>query len=174
MDNATLTRFFIVHVLMPIILVRLLGLHITLLHMGGTASPLRMSVQSTMRISFRNLFVAKDRLNVLVLYGTVITFLGYPFMTLDPDNYFIADIIHSPLHIKPEWYYLHLFAMLRSLPDKLGGVIVTLLAIVGLLVLAYILYRLWLLLDCYWLRIRIIFIFMITVRLFIVGSMLVN
>lgn len=133
MDNATLTTFFRLHVLLPIVVLSVIMTHLFALHMVGTSRPNRtVSDGISSRVRFDSLFVGKDWLNVVVLYVTVALFLLVPFVTSDPDNYVPADNIQSPLHIQPEWYFLWLYAILRSLPDKLGGVVYVLLVVVTL------------------------------------------
>jgi len=102
-DNATLTTFFSLHVLTPIIVIRFIITHLFVLHVLGTSRPIRSVVYGICsRIRFDSLFIGKDWLGVLVLYITVALFLLVPFVTTDPDNYVPADGIQSPLHIQPE------------------------------------------------------------------------
>jgi quinol-cytochrome oxidoreductase complex cytochrome b subunit len=100
-DNATLTRFFMIHIAVPTLLLSLVCIHLLLLHSGGTARPLRM-FGSLCRINFSVHYGSKDWLNVLLFGCTVIVLLRVPFILLDPDNFLIADAFLSPVHIQPE------------------------------------------------------------------------
>jgi len=131
-DNAALTTFFRLHVLLPIIVMSIITVHLFALHMVGTSRPNRtVSDGISSRIRFDSLFVGKEWLKVVVLCVTVALFLLVPFVTSDPDNYVPADNTQLPLLTQPNWYFLWL-AILRSLPDKLGGVVYVLLVVVTL------------------------------------------
>ena len=133
-DGPTLKRFFILHFLIPFIMLVVLVLHILYLHKRGSSNPL--GVDSIDIVTFYPKFVIKDTFGFIVFYGFALIFLifYYPNLLGHPDNYIMANAIVTPKHITPEWYFEPFYAILRSIPNKLGGVIVMGLAI---LVLAY-------------------------------------
>ena len=133
-DGPTLKRFFILHFLIPFIMLVVLVLHILYLHKRGSSNPL--GVDSIDIVTFYPKFVIKDIFGFIVFYGFALIFLifYYPNLLGHPDNYIMANAIVTPKHITPEWYFEPFYAILRSIPNKLGGVIVMGLAI---LVLAY-------------------------------------
>jgi ubiquinol-cytochrome c reductase cytochrome b/c1 subunit len=124
-DNPTLNRFFSLHYLLPFVLVGLVFLHIWALHVPGNNNPIGVEVQSGQdTVSFHPYYTMKD------LYGIVVFLLLFAvFMFFAPDylghpiNYAKADPLVTPTHIVPEWYFLPYYAILRSIPDKLLGVI---------------------------------------------------
>lgn len=134
-DNPTLNRFFSLHYLMPFVIVALAGSHLLLLHKDGSNNPL--GIDSTLdRIPFLPYFYIKD------LYGACIFALFFSFFVIyapnylgHPDNYIEANPMVTPAHIVPEWYFLPFYAVLRTIPDKLGGVVLMVFAIVILLFL---------------------------------------
>jgi quinol-cytochrome oxidoreductase complex cytochrome b subunit len=136
-DNATLNRFFSLHYLLPFLIVGLTLLHLSLLHLNGSSNPsgLKGATDST---GFYPLFYVKDLAAFLLLIASV-TFLAfyYPNSLGHPDNYTPANPLVTPPHIVPEWYFLPFYAILRSIPNKLGGVLAMLGAIIILLLLPY-------------------------------------
>nr|YP_010341089.1 cytochrome b [Lepas anatifera]UNZ93963.1 cytochrome b [Lepas anatifera] len=134
-DNATLTRFFALHFLLPFVIAAMVGAHILFLHQTGSNNPL--GVNSNMdKIPFHPYFSYKDVLGFLILLlMLVIISLLSPYVLGDPDNFIPANPLVTPEHIKPEWYFLFAYAILRSIPNKLGGVIALVLAvaIIGIL-----------------------------------------
>nr|WHM51600.1 cytochrome b [Rhinotermes marginalis] len=122
-DNATLTRFFALHFLMPFVIAAMVVIHLLFLHQTGSNNPLGLN-KNTDKIPFHPYFSAKDlvgfALTLLIL--TVIT-LKEPYILADPDNFTPANPLVTPIHIQPEWYFLFAYAILRSIPNKLGGVI---------------------------------------------------
>nr|UNZ93976.1 cytochrome b [Lepas anatifera] len=134
-DNATLTRFFALHFLLPFVIAAMAGAHILFLHQTGSNNPL--GVNSNMdKIPFHPYFSYKDILGFLILLLLlVIISLLSPYVLGDPDNFIPANPLVTPEHIKPEWYFLFAYAILRSIPNKLGGVIALVLAvaIIGIL-----------------------------------------
>jgi ubiquinol-cytochrome c reductase cytochrome b subunit len=130
-DNATLNRFFSLHYLLPFLIVGLVLVHIALLHAVGGTNPLGME-QNIDTIPFYPYAYVKDLLAVVVFMTFFVFFLYfYPNAMGHPDNYIPANPMVTPAHIVPEWYFLPFYAILRSIPDKLGGVV----AMVGAIVL---------------------------------------
>nr|BAD89253.1 cytochrome b [Batrachomoeus trispinosus] len=131
-DNPTLIRFFTLHFLMPFIIMALAMVHILFLHNTGSNNP--MGLNSNLdKVSFHPLYTLKDMLGfLLVLIAlSLIAFLS-PYMLGDPDNFTPANPLMTPTHIKPEWYFLFAYTILRSIPNKLGGVIALLSSILVL------------------------------------------
>lgn len=121
--NATLGRFFSFHYLFPFILLAMVMIHIIFLHEAGSNSPLGLNINCD-KISFHVYFISKDAYGFLLLF----IFLSYivfynPNVLGDPENYIKANSLVTPVHIMPEWYFLYAYAILRSIPNKLGGVI---------------------------------------------------
>jgi ubiquinol-cytochrome c reductase cytochrome b subunit len=122
-DNATLNRFFSLHFFLPFIIAALSLLHLALLHKDGSNNPLGVDT-SMDKIPFYPYFVIKDAFAFFSFLFVFLIFLFYFPNTLGhPDNYILADSLHTPAHIVPEWYFLPFYAILRSIPDKLGGVL---------------------------------------------------
>lgn len=139
-SGATLNRFFSLHYLLPFILVGLVLLHLSLLHTVGSNNPLGIN-KNVEVIHFHPYFSFKDLFFftvVLVVYFWIVFF--YPNILGHPDNYIPANPMLTPAHIVPEWYFLPFYAILRSIPDKLGGVIAMFGAIVVLMILPFISY----------------------------------
>jgi quinol-cytochrome oxidoreductase complex cytochrome b subunit len=134
-DNATLNRFFSLHYLLPFIIVGLVLTHISVLHMGGSTNPLSICSELD-SISFYPYFILKDLFGLLILALIVCYFIFFdPNILNHSDNYIKANPIITPTHIVPEWYFLPFYAILRSIPNKLGGVIFMFLSILILLIL---------------------------------------
>lgn len=131
-DNATLNRFFSLHYLLPFIIAAVAGLHITILHIHGSNNPLgiRSSQDYT---QFHPYFTFKDIFSVVVFLIVFLFFVFfYPNTLGHPDNYIEANPMVTPPHIVPEWYFLPFYAILRSIPHKLGGIIAMAAAIIVL------------------------------------------
>nr|URH16578.1 cytochrome b [Odontotermes formosanus] len=122
-DNATLTRFFALHFLMPFVITAMVMVHLLFLHQTGSNNPLGLN-KNTDKIPFHPYFTVKDILGftITILLLTMLT-LKEPYMLSDPDNFTPANPMVTPVHIQPEWYFLFAYAILRSIPNKLGGVI---------------------------------------------------
>nr|AXS65759.1 cytochrome b [Tenebrionoidea sp. 21 KM-2017] len=136
-DNATLTRFFSFHFLLPFIVSALVMIHLLFLHQTGSNNPL--GINSNMdKIPFHPYFSFKDILGFLfMLIALIILSLYQPYMLSDPDNFIPANPLITPVHIQPEWYFLFAYAILRSIPNKLGGVIALVMSIAILLILPF-------------------------------------
>lgn len=136
-DNATLNRFFSLHYLLPFILVGASLLHLAALHQYGSNNPL--GVHSEMdKISFYPYFYVKDLVGWVAFAIFFSIFLFYaPNVLGHPDNYIPANPMSTPPHIVPEWYFLPIYAILRSIPDKAGGVAAIALVFICLLALPF-------------------------------------
>nr|YP_009351415.1 cytochrome b [Procapritermes martyni]AQP29525.1 cytochrome b [Procapritermes martyni] len=122
-DNATLTRFFALHFLMPFVIAAMVMIHLLFLHQTGSNNPLGLN-KNTDKIPFHPYFTVKDVVGftITIMLLTVLT-LKEPYILSDPDNFTPANPLVTPVHIQPEWYFLFAYAILRSIPNKLGGVI---------------------------------------------------
>jgi quinol-cytochrome oxidoreductase complex cytochrome b subunit len=122
-DNATLNRFFSFHYLLPFLIAGLVVIHLALLHKDGSSNPIGVNT-SVDNVSFYPYYYVKDLLSffVLLLIFSFFVFF-YPNSLGHPDNYIPANPLVTPAHIVPEWYFLPFYAILRSIPDKLGGVL---------------------------------------------------
>nr|YP_009003684.1 cytochrome b [Iwatanemertes piperata]AHB53109.1 cytochrome b [Iwatanemertes piperata] len=133
-DNATLTRFFSFHFLFPFIISALSVLHIMFLHETGSSNPLGLNSDSE-KVSFHVYYSVKDLFGyVFVLFLFLLVFLS-PFLLSDPENFVPAYPLVTPVHIQPEWYFLFAYAILRSIPNKLGGVVGLVMSLLILFVL---------------------------------------
>nr|AKQ13052.1 cytochrome b [Pachytriton brevipes] len=132
-DKATLTRFFAFHFLLPFLIAGTSIIHLLFLHETGSNNPTGVpSVQD--KISFHPYFSYKDLLGfLLALLILVLIALIVPNLLVDPENFIPANPLMAPPHIKPEWYFLFAYAILRSIPNKLGGVIALLMSILILM-----------------------------------------
>ena len=129
-DNPTLNRFFSLHYLMPFVIVGVVLLHLILLHQTGSNNPLGISSVSD-RIPFYPYFYVKDLFGLFIFIWVFSMFVIYaPNYMGHPDNYIEANPLVTPAHIVPEWYFLPFYAVLRTISDKLGGVILMVFAIV--------------------------------------------
>ena len=136
-DNATLNRFFSLHYLLPFAIAGLALVHLVLLHQNGSTNPL--GIESNVdKISFYPYFYVKDLLGFVTLMALFTFFVYFQPNTLGhPDNYIPANPMVTPAHIVPEWYFLPFYAVLRSIPDKLGGVLAMGGAIVMILIMPW-------------------------------------
>ena len=133
--NATLNRFFSLHYLMPFVIVGAVIVHLSLLHKDGSNNPLGIN-NTVDTVSFYPYFYVKDLFSFFIfafVFGLLVFF--YPNALGHPDNYIPANPMSTPAHIVPEWYFLPFYAILRSIPDKLGGVVAMISAILVLLLL---------------------------------------
>nr|ABW69134.1 cytochrome b [Lanius senator senator] len=122
-DNPTLTRFFALHFLLPFLIAGLTLVHLTFLHETGSNNPLGIPSDCD-KIPFHPYYSIKDILGfalMLILLAALALFS--PNMLGDPENFAPANPLATPPHIKPEWYFLFAYAILRSIPNKLGGVV---------------------------------------------------
>jgi quinol-cytochrome oxidoreductase complex cytochrome b subunit len=137
-DNATLNRFFSLHYLMPFAIAGAVLLHITALHIDGSNNPVGCA-STRDKIPFYPYFYIKDLFGCVVFIFIFSMFVFYAPNSLGhPDNYIPANPMVTPPHIVPEWYFLPFYAILRSIPDKLGGVVAMGAALVVLIFLPFI------------------------------------
>ncbi|HVI52036.1 MAG TPA: cytochrome b/b6 [Candidatus Sulfotelmatobacter sp.] len=139
-DNPTLNRFFSLHYLLPFLIFAVVFLHLVALHTSKSNNPLGIEVKGPQdTIPFHPYYTIKDLFGVGVF---LIVYLGFVFFAPnffgEPDNYIPANPLVTPAHIVPEWYYLPFYAILRSIPDKLAGVLAMFSAIIILFFLPWI------------------------------------
>nr|YP_009131640.1 cytochrome b [Carcharhinus tjutjot]AJY78484.1 cytochrome b [Carcharhinus tjutjot] len=128
-DNATLTRFFAFHFLLPFLILALTVIHLLFLHETGSNNPLGINSDAD-KIPFHPYFSYKDLLGFFVMISFLATLaLFLPNLLGDAENFIPANPLVTPPHIKPEWYFLFAYAILRSIPNKLGGVLALLFSI---------------------------------------------
>nr|ABF13345.1 cytochrome b [Philypnodon macrostomus]ABF13346.1 cytochrome b [Philypnodon macrostomus]ABF13353.1 cytochrome b [Philypnodon macrostomus]ABF13355.1 cytochrome b [Philypnodon macrostomus]ABF13384.1 cytochrome b [Philypnodon macrostomus] len=132
-DNATLTRFFTFHFLFPFVVAAVMILHLLFLHETGSNNPVGLNSDAD-KIPFHPYFTYKDLLGfAIMLLALTALALFAPNYLGDPDNFTPANPLVTPPHIKPEWYFLFAYAILRSIPNKLGGVLALLASILVLM-----------------------------------------
>nr|AFJ19488.1 cytochrome b [Ictalurus sp. USON-01104-1] len=133
-DNATLTRFFAFHFLLPFAIIAATLLHALFLHETGSNNPVGLNSDAD-KISFHPYFSYKDLLGFIFLITALASLaLFSPNLLGDPENFTPANPLVTPPHIKPEWYFLFAYAILRSIPNKLGGVLALLFSILVLMI----------------------------------------
>nr|YP_009532934.1 cytochrome b [Eumantispa harmandi]AYG51269.1 cytochrome b [Eumantispa harmandi] len=136
-DNATLTRFFTFHFLLPFIVLAVTIIHLLFLHQTGSNNPLGLNSDSD-KIPFHPYFSFKDLIGfILMTMILLIITLSNPYLLGDPDNFIPANPLVTPVHIQPEWYFLFAYAILRSIPNKLGGVIALVMSIAILMIMPF-------------------------------------
>nr|UPL65905.1 cytochrome b [Lasiolabops cosmopolites] len=136
-DNATLTRFFTLHFLMPFVIAALVMIHLIFLHQTGFNNPLGMNSNYD-KIPFHPYFSIKDYMGMMItLFMYIMLNLLEPTLLGDPENFIPANPLVTPVHIQPEWYFLFAYAILRSIPNKLGGVIAMILSIAIIMILPF-------------------------------------
>jgi len=135
--NATLTRFLAFHFLFPFIIAAASMVHFVFLHQTGSNNPLGLSSNST-KIPFHPYFSFKDIIGFFFIYlALILLSIWDPYLLGDPDNFIMANPLVTPTHIQPEWYFLFAYAILRSIPNKLGGVIALVISIAILFVVPF-------------------------------------
>nr|AYR05309.1 cytochrome b [Coleoptera sp. ACP-2013] len=128
-SNATLTRFFAFHFILPFIISAMVIIHLLFLHQTGSNNPLGLPSNMD-KVPFHPYFLFKDLVGfIIMMMILVILTLQDPYLLGDPDNFIPANPLVTPVHIQPEWYFLFAYAILRSIPNKLGGVIALVLSI---------------------------------------------
>nr|QXG19294.1 cytochrome b [Drosophila lacteicornis] len=136
-DNATLTRFFTFHFILPFIVLAMTMIHLLFLHQTGSNNPIGLN-SNIDKIPFHPYFTFKDIVGFIVMIFILISLvLISPNLLGDPDNFIPANPLVTPAHIQPEWYFLFAYAILRSIPNKLGGVIALVLSIAILMILPF-------------------------------------
>jgi len=134
-DNATLNRFFAFHFILPFIIAAVIFLHLVFLHQTGSNNPLGINCNRD-RVPFHTYYSSKDVLGIITALSLfIIIILFLPSLLTDPENFLLANPLVTPIHIKPEWYFLWVYAILRSIPNKLGGVLALAAALLILFIL---------------------------------------
>nr|BBN79999.1 cytochrome b [Grandidierella rubroantennata] len=122
-DNPTIVRFFTFHFMVPFMIAALVIIHIVYLHTTGSSNNLGI-ISKYSKLIFHPFFSMKDLLGVFfILFMFMFLCLHHPLSLGDDENFVMADPTTTPRHIQPEWYFLFAYAILRSIPNKLGGVI---------------------------------------------------
>jgi len=133
----TLSRFFILHYILPFVILVLSLVHLIFLHVDGRRNSLGVSSRND-KVEFHWFYTLKDLVSFLILMlFFILLLLLMPFVFMDSENFLFVDIIKTPEHIKPEWYFLFAYCILRRVPNKLGGVIGLLISIVILIILPF-------------------------------------
>ncbi len=137
-SNSTLNRFFSLHYLFPFVLAGLIFVHLIFLHTTGSNSPIGLNPNSD-KVPFHVYFTTKDFYG-FILIGILLSLLVFymPNTLGDPENFINANPLVTPVHIMPEWYFLFAYAILRAIPNKLGGVIALVASVLILLVLPFV------------------------------------
>nr|YP_010926087.1 cytochrome b [Agrilus zanthoxylumi]WKF51816.1 cytochrome b [Agrilus zanthoxylumi] len=134
-DNATLTRFFTLHFILPFVVLAMIIIHLMFLHQTGSNNPMGLN-SNIDKIPFHPYFSFKDLFGFIVIAFLLIEVtLISPYKLSDPENFTPANPLVTPTHIQPEWYFLFAYAILRSIPNKLGGVIALIASIAILFVI---------------------------------------
>nr|QLH55997.1 cytochrome b [Marmosa rutteri] len=134
-DKATLTRFFAFHFILPFIIMALVMVHLLFLHETGSNNPTGLNPDSD-KIPFHPYYTIKDALGFMLMFLILMSLAMFsPDLLGDPDNFTPANPLNTPPHIKPEWYFLFAYAILRSIPNKLGGVLALLASILVLIII---------------------------------------
>nr|UZF66150.1 cytochrome b [Neodiprion qinghaiicus] len=136
-NNATLTRFFSIHFIIPFIILMMVMIHLMFIHQTGSSNP--MGTNSDIdKIPFQPYFILKDIIGFIIMLSMLLMIIMInPNYLGDPDNFTPANSMSTPPHIKPEWYFLFAYAILRSIPNKLGGVMMLMLSIFILLIMPF-------------------------------------
>jgi ubiquinol-cytochrome c reductase cytochrome b subunit len=133
--NATLIRFFALHFILPFLIAAFVIIHLIFLHQSGSSNPLGIN-SNLDKIPFQSFHTWKDSLGALIIISALILIcLISPYLLGDVENFTPANPIVTPPHIQPEWYFLFAYAILRSIPNKLGGVIALVASIAILFIL---------------------------------------
>uniref|UniRef100_A0AAU6PCG2 Cytochrome b n=1 Tax=Diplonychus sp. TaxID=2977879 RepID=A0AAU6PCG2_9HEMI len=136
-NNATLTRFFTLHFLLPFVIAALAMVHLLFLHQTGSNNPL--GTNSNMdKVPFHPYFSTKDIMGMTItMFMFIMLNLLEPRLLGDPENFMPANPMVTPVHIQPEWYFLFAYAILRSIPNKLGGVVAMVMSIAIIMILPF-------------------------------------
>ena len=138
-DNATLNRFYALHYLLPFVILGVVVLHLWALHTTKSNNPLGIDAKGPQdTIPFHPYYTVKDNFGIGVFLIVYLSFVFFaPNFFGEPDNYIPANPLQTPPHIVPEWYFLPYYAILRSIPDKLLGVLATFLSLLLLFLLPW-------------------------------------
>nr|YP_010692585.1 cytochrome b [Tricentrus gammamaculatus]WBV77326.1 cytochrome b [Tricentrus gammamaculatus] len=134
-SNPTLSRFFSLHFLLPFIIMMMVIIHLFMLHATGSSNPMGLNSKID-KVPFHPYYSIKDLMGMsITLMITLMLNMMEPYMLSDPDNFMPADPMVTPVHIQPEWYFLFAYAILRSIPNKLGGVLALFMSIIILMIM---------------------------------------
>jgi len=134
--RATLTRFYTFHFLFPLLVLVLIILHLFLLHITGSSNPNRLWTFN--KLTFYPFYFIKDLITfILIILGLLRFSLSYPLIFIDADNWVLSNPIVTPTHIKPEWYFLFAYAILRCIPSKGIRVLILVLSITCFYILSF-------------------------------------
>lgn len=133
----TIKLFFTLHFSLPILLLIFIIQHILLLHYNGSSNPLG-GTSMLMKDEFTPSFILKDLINLPYLGFIIFIILLMPYAFRDCENFILANPLVSPIHIQPEWYFLLYYAILRAIPNKVGGVICFVISLVAITLLVLI------------------------------------
>lgn len=136
-DNPTLNRFFSLHYLLPFLIAALVVLHLIALHLHASNNPLGLN-SNIDKLPFHPYFTSKDLVG-FVVFGIIFSYFIFfqPNLLGHPDNFIPANPLVTPAHIVPEWYFLPFYGILRSIPNKLMGVIMMFISILILYLLPF-------------------------------------
>nr|WGT74403.1 cytochrome b [Paduniella sp. LP-2022] len=136
-NNATLNRFFALHFILPFILFSLMLIHLMFLHTKGSSNPLNLN-NNYDKIPFHPYFTLKDILGFFLMIMMLLIFsMKLPYFFNDNDNFIEANMMVTPIHIQPEWYFLFAYSILRAFPNKLSGVMALLMSILILFIMPF-------------------------------------
>lgn len=135
--NPTLVRFFAFHFIFPFIILFLVILHLFFLHETGSGNPIGLGINSD-KVIFHPYFSVKDIYGLfLFLIFYIFICFSFPYIFMDVENFISSDPLVTPIHIQPEWYFLFAYAILRSVPSKVGGVIALIMSVILLYLLPF-------------------------------------
>nr|UZT67484.1 cytochrome b [Ganaspini sp. ZJUH 20220007] len=135
--GATLNRFYSFHFILPFLILLIVMLHLMSLHITGSSNPLGVN-SNLYKITFHSYFSIKDMQMFLVMILLLLMLCCLnPYVLGDPENFSIANSMVTPIHIQPEWYFLFAYAILRSIPNKLGGVMALLISVLIIMILPF-------------------------------------
>nr|AAG26433.1 cytochrome b [Pantherophis obsoletus] len=136
-NDPTLTRFFALHFILPFTIISMSSIHIMLLHTEGSSNPLGTNSDID-KIPFHPYHSYKDMLMLTIMMTTLFIIMSFtPNIFNDPENFSKANPLVTPQHIKPEWYFLFAYGILRSIPNKLGGTVALVLSVTILMTMPY-------------------------------------
>nr|ALO70520.1 cytochrome b [Diartiger fossulatus] len=136
-NNATLNRFYSFHFILPFIITAMVLIHLMFLHQTGSNNPIGVN-SNIDKIPFHPFFVFKDLFGyMMMLFMLSFLTLSNPYLLSDPDNFIPANPMVTPIHIQPEWYFLFAYAILRSIPNKLGGVIALMMSVMMIMFIPF-------------------------------------
>nr|DBA43908.1 TPA_asm: CYTB [Bombus perplexus] len=128
-NNDTLNRFYSFHFILPFIILMMVFMHLIILHITGSSNPIHSKI-NIYKINFHPYFSIKDLITIILTFILFMLInLQLPYILGDPDNFKMANPMITPIHIKPEWYFLFAYSILRTIPNKLGGVLMLFMSI---------------------------------------------